>query len=140
MTDRVMDVNSLWTLEKDPTQRQARLQGGACPCRPCHLLPLLSRPPPSVGPSGGCFTIEAGAPWSPCLSFLMSHSSSFLRRSSEAVARSASVPLAVGILQGPRPTTPTVFAGPEPVNLSPFFNVYRISLLGTTYRGWHCCS
>lgn len=60
---------------------------------------------------------------------------------SKAVALCVSVHLAVRILQGPQPTTPTVSAGPEPVNLSPFPNIYRISLLGTTYCCvWHCCS
>lgn len=52
-----------------------------------------------------------------------------------AVTRSPSVPLAVGIVQGPRPTTPTVFAGPEPANWSPFSNVHRIPLLGPAFCG-----
>jgi len=44
-----------------------------------------------------------------------------------------SVHLAVGVAQGLQPTTPTVFAGPESADLSPFPSVYGISLLGTTY-------
>lgn len=52
----------------------------------------------------------------------------------ELLALCASVHLAVGIAQGPQPTTPTAFAGPEPENLSPFPNAYRISLLGPTHR------
>lgn len=47
----------------------------------------------------------------------------------------ASVHLAVGVAQGPEPTTPTVFAGPKPADLSPFPNIHGICLLGTTY----CC-
>lgn len=45
----------------------------------------------------------------------------------------ASVHLGAGIVRGPEPTTPAVFAGPQPANWSLLPNVYRISLLGTTY-------
>lgn len=108
--------------------------------RPCHRLSSLARPPSLSG--GGAALSFQRVPPGPLplfahvtLLLISSKARTALPPPPQAVTRSPAVPLAVGIVQGPRPTTPTVFAGPEPANWSPFSNVHRIPLLGPAFCG-----
>ena len=113
-------------------------------CRQLSLEHSQPGPQQTGCGDGGWLIVYAGSPGSllalfPDPTLLSLSLKEHMRVPPELLALCAPVQLAVGIAQGPQPTTPTVFAGPEPENLSPFPNVYRISLLGTTHRRVWCC-